>query len=432
MADKKIVGSQEWCALPDLSIPALNARVDSGAETSSLHAFNIQTFLKNETLWVSFEIRPIKTRSIVIRCELPVSGKKLVKSSNGLLENRFVVQTNVALAAMTWPIFLTLTNRDAMGFRMLLGREAMEGRLLVDPQHVHLYGMRSDADLTSMYAEAASLSRLKIGILSNSESNEFAQRVAERGEINGHEISILKVANSQLYLTQDDAKIFSDGKLISDYHAVIPLHSGTQLQLFLAILQQLEWKGVYTINASHGLRTLTSYHAYLSILHRYRLPVPPTTMLGKQYATDHLLRIQANNNHIFNFGQTLAHTGQGASGNLIPELLKSEIVVQEIPEAAEIIQALVAGRTIVTSRRLRNQQFEKIELKSSEKKLMLKVANVFHLRFCEIFFTHLDGRAVVLGINTDLDFNKLPEEIIKQSANRLLSNIERHFGVRTN
>ena len=123
---KTIVGSEEWCALPDLQIPAMKARIDSGAKTSSVHASNIQTFKRDNATWISFDIHPLQSnRSVTTRCEAKVVDRRIVKSSNGESEKRYVIATTLSLGGKQWEIDLTLANRDSMGFRMLIGREAM-------------------------------------------------------------------------------------------------------------------------------------------------------------------------------------------------------------------------------------------------------------------------------------------------------------------
>lgn len=150
--DKKIIGNQEWCAFPELGIPAIRARVDSGAKTSSIHAFNINRFVKGDSDWVRFEVHPVqKNDNILVRCEYPIVDKRAVKSSSGTSEMRYVINTPMKLAGECWDIQLTLTDRDAMGFRMLLGREAMNGRLIIDPSKASILGRVSSKALLQHY-----------------------------------------------------------------------------------------------------------------------------------------------------------------------------------------------------------------------------------------------------------------------------------------
>ena len=150
--DKKIIGNQEWCAFPELGIPAIKARIDSGAKTSSIHAFNISVYRKNDVDWVSFEVHPVQRNDeILIRCDCPIVDKRDVKSSSGTSETRYVISTPISLGDNIWDVELTLSDRDAMGYRMLLGREAMNGRLVIDPSMKCVLGRLSVKKINKFY-----------------------------------------------------------------------------------------------------------------------------------------------------------------------------------------------------------------------------------------------------------------------------------------
>jgi len=128
-----IIGWREWVGLPDLGIKSLKAKVDTGARSSSLHAFDLQEFERDGVAWIRFEVHPVQrndTDSVV--AEAPVLEFRSVRSSSGAAERRPVIITHVELLGLTFPVELTLARRDAMGFRMLLGRQAFRGRFLVD------------------------------------------------------------------------------------------------------------------------------------------------------------------------------------------------------------------------------------------------------------------------------------------------------------
>ena len=155
LQNKIILGSEEWFSFPDLKIPTIKARVDSGAKTSALHAINISPFLKDGNNWVKFDINPIqKNLKTIIHCEAPLVDKRIVKSSSGFREQRYVIQTTLGIGNSSWPIEMTLTNRDSMGFRMLLGREAMSGRILVDPEQNYLLGQATVDNIKEIYKNA--------------------------------------------------------------------------------------------------------------------------------------------------------------------------------------------------------------------------------------------------------------------------------------
>lgn len=137
----QIAGWREWIALPDLGIEAIKAKLDTGARTSALHAVRLQPFDMGGAEWVRFTIHP-RQRSTKnsLQVELPVLEWRKITSSNGVRQKRPVIVTQMAFFGQVWPIELTLTNRKNMGFRMLLGREALRGRLVVDSNRSYVGG----------------------------------------------------------------------------------------------------------------------------------------------------------------------------------------------------------------------------------------------------------------------------------------------------
>jgi len=141
--NKIIIGWREWLALPDLGIQAIKAKVDTGARTSALHTFGLEPYEEDGTFKVKFGIHPLQRRKdIEVSCVADVVDRRRVTSSAGQSEMRYVIRTFVALGEIRWPIELTLTDRRSMRFRMLLGRAAISGLLLVDPAKSYLTGRR--------------------------------------------------------------------------------------------------------------------------------------------------------------------------------------------------------------------------------------------------------------------------------------------------
>ncbi len=140
MPEKLIVGWREWLALPELGIPALKAKIDTGARTSALHAFQLETFTNAQGQdSVRFYLHLSKPHpEQQTCCEAVIVDQRWVSDSGGHKEQRFVICTPVQLDNQSWPIEITLTNRDTMRFPMLLGRTAMLQRLLVDPAASYL------------------------------------------------------------------------------------------------------------------------------------------------------------------------------------------------------------------------------------------------------------------------------------------------------
>ncbi|MDA0654132.1 MAG: RimK/LysX family protein [Proteobacteria bacterium] len=132
--NRPLIGWREWIALPDLKIARIKVKVDTGARTSALHAFNIRPFCRSRRDWVEFEVHPLQQNNTRIRkCACPALDYRWVKNSGGGREKRYVIETVAQFDGQEWPIEVTLTDRDQMGFRMLLGRSAMQHRFIVDP-----------------------------------------------------------------------------------------------------------------------------------------------------------------------------------------------------------------------------------------------------------------------------------------------------------
>ena len=143
-SERRIVGWREWVSLPALGIDAIKAKLDTGARTSALHAWNQEVYERDDRPWIRFCAYPFqRDDATVVRCAAPLADHRWVRNSGGARERRYVIATMLAVGGATWSIELTLTNRDEMGFRMLIGREAMRGRLIIDPKQSYRAGRRA-------------------------------------------------------------------------------------------------------------------------------------------------------------------------------------------------------------------------------------------------------------------------------------------------
>jgi ribosomal protein S6--L-glutamate ligase len=139
---KTTIGWEEWCAFPGLGLPAIKAKVDTGAKTSALHAYDIKRVTKDGQNYASFKIHPLQTNeSLTLECMAPLVDMRFITSSNGEREKRCVIKALIVIGEKSYETEVTLTSRHKMRFRFLLGREALrKGRFLVDPAKSYVLG----------------------------------------------------------------------------------------------------------------------------------------------------------------------------------------------------------------------------------------------------------------------------------------------------
>lgn len=143
MNDLTALGWREWIGFPDIGIDQIKAKVDTGARTSCLHAFMVEPFERDGVTWVRFDIHPSQTDiSKVVSCKAPVLDQRVVRDSGGHEELRYVIETPMTIGANVHKVEVTLSDRDSMKFRVLLGRTAIQGLYVVDPSRSYLVGKR--------------------------------------------------------------------------------------------------------------------------------------------------------------------------------------------------------------------------------------------------------------------------------------------------
>ncbi|MBT8138650.1 MAG: RimK/LysX family protein [Gammaproteobacteria bacterium] len=148
---KTIIGWREWCAMDDLALPAVAAKIDTGAKTSSLHAFDLEYYERKDERWVKFMVHPVQRhKRPEVRCKARVVETRKVVSSNGQAERRPVIETTLRMGQHNFTTEITLSNRDEMGFRMLVGRQTLAKKFVVDPALSWALG---DIDESNIYPE---------------------------------------------------------------------------------------------------------------------------------------------------------------------------------------------------------------------------------------------------------------------------------------
>ena len=450
--NKVILGSEEWCSFPEIGIPTIKARVDSGAKTSALHAINIAPFIKNEANWVRFDINPIQNNlKTVIHCEAALVDKRIVKSSSGFREQRYVIRTNLKIGDSMWPIEMTLTNRDSMGFRMLLGREAMSGRVLVDPEEKYLLGQPTTESLKELYknSEKAS-SGLRIGLLASNPELYSNKRIMEAGEMRGHEMHFLNIKECYMKLDAKAPEIhYRGGKILNQFDAIIPRIRPSITFYGCALTRQFEALKVFCLNSSTAITQSRDKLYSLQLLLNHGVDIPTTGFANSPLDTNDLIRMVGGSPLIVKLlegtqgkGVVLAETKKAAESVINAfKSLNANILVQEFIKEAngkDIRCFVIDGKVVAAiQREAMPGEFRAnihlggtasiIKVTSEEKRIAIKAAKAMDLKVAGVDIIRSAKGPLLLEVNSSPGLEGIEGATNKDIAGEMIRAIEKNF-----
>jgi ribosomal protein S6--L-glutamate ligase len=274
-----VIGWEEWVALPDLGLPAIKVKVDTGAKTSALHAFQIEPFGPPSAPMVRFGVHPIPGRDdIEIYCSAPVVDRREITSSNGEKETRFVIGTRVQIGERDWAIEVTLTNRQNMAYRMLLGRQAIREDIRVDPSASFLQPKLSYRLYRHLPRQDLVHRALRIALLTRKAGQPSHRRLAAAAEARGHVLEPLDTARLALVFDPSMTGLTLEGAPLPHYDAVIARLGAEDGAFGAAAVRQLELMGSYALNPGDALDRLANPFATPQVMARMGIPSPVRTL----------------------------------------------------------------------------------------------------------------------------------------------------------
>ncbi len=451
-SDKIIVGSEEWVALPQLSIPMIKARIDSGAKTSALHAFNIRGFKRNGVPWVSYELHPVQhNRRVIVRCESEVVDRRTVKNTSGVAEKRYVIRSLLQLSGQQWEIELTLANRDSMGYRMLLGREAMKERILVDPSSKLLCGNYSKEEVHKHYDSSPSqLDGLKIGLLASNPDLYSNQRLLEAGEERGHSIRFFDIKHCYMKLDAETPEIYyRGGRVLSGLDAVIPRIRPNLTFYGCALVRQFESIGVYSLNTAQSISSARDKLYCLQVMLQNGLQIPTSGFANSPIDTQELIDMVDGAPLIVKLlqdtqdqGGVLAETTKAAESvisafkSIDVNLLVQEFIREANGEnlrlfvvdgkvAAAIEQKTLPGESRASALRKSGTRLARVS--SQEKALAVKAAKVLGLKVAGVDIIRSDKGPLLLEVTTSPGLEDIENATGKDIAGTMIAAIEKNL-----
>lgn len=450
---KTVIGREEWCGFPDLGIPYLKARVDSGAKTSSIHAFNIQAFRRDGRSWVSFEVHPLQNdRRTVVRCECPVADRRRVKSSTGTTETRYVISAHLRAGGDVWVVELTLANRDSMGFRMLLGREAMQGRLLVDPELQFCLGEVAQETLDASYGRhIEQAGGLNIGVLASNPALYSNKRILEAGQERGHNMRFLNIKQCYMKLDAIEPEVhYRGGTVLNDLDAVITRIKPSVTFYGCALARQFESMGIYTLNSSDAVTQSRDKLFSLQLLLKHGVSIPTTGFANSPMETEDLIDMVGGAPLIVKLlegtqgrGVVLAETRKAGESVINAfKALRANLLVQEFIKEADGTDLrcfVVEGKVVASIMRTaapgefranlhQGGSATVAKITREERLLATKAAKVLGLKVAGVDIIRSKNGPLLLEVNSSPGLEGIEGATGKDIAGMMISSIEKKVG----
>lgn len=448
--DLSIIGSEEWCVFKEMGIPAIKARVDSGARTSSIQATNTKVFTKGVQEWVKFEVNPLQdNRSFNMLCEAKLVDRRTVKSSSGIAEERLVIKTPVTMGNVTFDIELTLANRDTMEFRMLLGREALNDRYMVNPAETYCLGDITDEEITIKYAPyVKEKSGLRIALLASNPNLYSNKRIMEAAEARGHEIVFLNVEHSYMKLDANSPEIrYRGGNILKAYDAIIPRIKPAVTFYGCALIRQFDTLGVYCQNSAEAITQSRDKLFASQLFSKNDIHIPITGFAKSPMDTKDLIRMVNGAPLIIKLlestqgkGVVLAETNKAAESVINAfKSVQTNILVQEFIKEAngQDIRCFVVDGKVVASiqRQAEKGEFRAnihqggkasiVKITPEEKKLALKASRVLNLAVAGVDIIRSNKGPLLLEVNSSPGLEGIENATGKDIANIMIMAIEK-------
>ncbi len=444
------LGWEEWVALPDLGLPALQAKIDTGAKTSALHAFDIEPFGPVRAPHVRFAVHPIPGRNdVTIACSAAIIDRREVTSSNGETDYRYVIETVVQLGKRRWPIEVTLTDRGAMSYRMLLGRQALRDDMIVMPNDSFCQAtLGYDRYTTAALLAQAPARTLRIAVLSREADNYSTTRLVAEGEARGHVVEVIDTTRCYMAINTAAPEIHYDGHRLPHFDAVIPRIGVSVTAYGAAVLRQFEQTGAWCVNAAGGIvASRDKLHAHQTLA-RNQIDMPATAFASSPKDTDNLIDLVGSAPLVVKLlestqgkGVVLAETRKAAQSVISAfRGLKANFLVQHfVKEAAgEDVRCLVVGGRVVAamlrvaepgefrSNLHQGGKAEKVRITKEERDVAIRAARAFGLNLAGVDLLRARAGPQVLEVNSSPGFEGIEGASGKNIAAALYDTIERH------
>lgn len=443
------LGWEEWVSLPGLGLPVIKAKVDTGARTSALHASVIEPFGPVENPRVRFLIQPDPNNpSLDITCSAKVVDRRNVTSSNGDTELRYVISTDIVMGQREWPVEITLTNRESMVYRMLLGRSSIADEMVVDPNQSFAQPVLDFSVYKAMPRRKPVQRPLRIALLTREPKNYSSTRIVEAGEARGHIIEIVNTTRCYMRIDAIGSEVHYDGAVLPRYDAVIPRIGASITSYGAAVLRQFASTGAYCLNSANSITASRDKLLAHQLLARAGIGMPVTAFANSPKDTKDLIKIAGKAPVVVKLlestqgrGVVLAETSKAAE-SLVDAFrgLDANFLVQEfVAEAsgADTRCFVIGGKVVGAMRRQaaegefrsnlhRGGSATIAKLSKEEREVARKAVKELGLVVAGVDILRSDGGPKVLEVNSSPGLEGIEIATKKDIAAQIIEYLEAH------
>lgn len=420
---QETLGWEEWASFPKLGVPAIIAKIDTGARTSALHAFAIEPFGSEKKPFVRFGVHPVPDRpDIEIFCSAKMVGRREVTSSNGESELRYVIETPVQIGDNIWPIEVTLTNRENLQYRMLLGRTAIKEDMIVDPNQSFLQPELSYVLYKNLKKTKPVERPLRIALLTREPDNYTSRKIIQAAEEKGHVCEIINPARCYMNINSRSPKVLYSGETLPQFDAVIPRIGASITEYGMAVVRQFNLTGAFCLNDAAAIGASRDKLYAHQVLAQHHIDMPITAFAKLTQQTSGLIEIVGGAPLVVKLlestqgrGVVLAETKKAAE-SVIGAFrgLQANFLVQEfIKEAAGTdIRCLVIGGKVIAAMKRQAEEGEfksnlhrggealPVKISKAERSIAVKAAKAIGLNVAGVDLLRSDHGPKVLEINS--------------------------------
>ncbi len=443
------VGWREWVKLPKLGLGAIHAKIDTGAKTSALHAIDIETFGPIDRPKVRFGVKPIDgNEDLVIYCTAPIIDRRYVTSSNGESEFRTIIQTDLAIGGESWPIEVSLTNRENLMHRMLIGREAMDvAQLVVEPSEDYLLEKLSFDIYKNVKTQSPVSRALRIGLLTMEPDNFSNQQFIRAAEEKDHVIETIQTTSCYMNINSLTAGLHYNGQQLPRFDAIIP-RIGAQITSYgTSIVRQFDMTGALCLNSADSIYRSRDKLLAHQVMARHGLPMPITAFASSPKNTEDLIKLVNGAPLVVKLlkstqgkGVVLAETKKAAE-SVIDAFrgIDADFLVQEFIAESEgsDIRCLVLGNKVIATMRRSAEpgefranihqggSAEKVKITKEERQIAVKAAKAFGLSLAGVDILRSNKGPLLLEVNSSPGLKGIAKVNDKDLAEEIISYIEK-------